>query len=228
MKRILIIISVILLFFSFSVSAYATDSDFEEIWNSTDEQTKEYLEDLGIVITQDSLVEDVHFNLEYTTPYQLGYKSIMVNISDICASGGEPKYVTIALSLPKDIQIDFIKEFYELPSPTKNVKDMKEYATRMCTFLFDNKEITKLFIKNNTDNDFTLLFQNFADNFLTSKTIQYKNRTVDEHTVKLMTTFFAYGIYSLIKQWLMEEIPKTPVELADLIIGSLNKDFSFI
>ncbi len=70
------------------------------------------LNDLGIVISQDSLVEDVHFSLEYTTPYQLGYKSVMVNISDICASGAIPKYITIALSLPKNIEEDFIKEFY--------------------------------------------------------------------------------------------------------------------
>ncbi len=48
MKRIFIIISVILLLFSFQVSAFAIDSDLEEVWNSTDEQTKEYLEDLGI------------------------------------------------------------------------------------------------------------------------------------------------------------------------------------
>lgn len=72
-----------------------------------------YLPDLGIVITQDSLVEDVHFKLNYTTPHQLGYKSAMVNISDICASGAIPKYLTIALSLPKNIDTDFIKGFYE-------------------------------------------------------------------------------------------------------------------
>lgn len=71
-----------------------------------------YLPDLGIVITQDSLVEDVHFKLSYTSPYQLGYKSAMVNISDICASGAEPKYLTIALSLPKYINEDFVQEFY--------------------------------------------------------------------------------------------------------------------
>lgn len=46
MKRILIIISVVLLILSFSVSAYAID--FDSVWASTDEQTKEYLEDLGI------------------------------------------------------------------------------------------------------------------------------------------------------------------------------------
>ena len=48
MKRIFIIISVILLLLSFSISAFAIDADLEEVWDSTDEQTKEYLEDLGI------------------------------------------------------------------------------------------------------------------------------------------------------------------------------------
>ena len=72
-----------------------------------------YLEDLGIVVSQDSLVEDIHFKTEYMTPYQLGFKSMMVNLSDISASGAEPKYVSIALSLPKTIENDFIKEFYE-------------------------------------------------------------------------------------------------------------------
>lgn len=72
-----------------------------------------YLKDLGIVITQDSLVEDVHFKRAYSTPYQLGYKSVMVNLSDVAASGAEAKYLTISLSLPTDIESDFVKNFYE-------------------------------------------------------------------------------------------------------------------
>lgn len=72
-----------------------------------------YLKDLGIVVTQDSLVEDVHFKLDYTSAFQLGYKSVMVNISDVCASGAEPKYLTISLSLPKYIDEDFVQEFYK-------------------------------------------------------------------------------------------------------------------
>jgi thiamine-monophosphate kinase len=71
------------------------------------------LKELGIVVSQDSLVEDVHFSLKYTTPYQLGYKSIMVNISDICASGAKPEYLTVSISLPKHINTDFVKKFYE-------------------------------------------------------------------------------------------------------------------
>ena len=56
-----------------------------------------YLKDLGIVVTQDSLVENVHFLRKKITPFQLGYKSVMVNISDIAASGGDPKYLTVSI-----------------------------------------------------------------------------------------------------------------------------------
>jgi len=72
-----------------------------------------YLKDLDIVVSQDSLVEDIHFLRKFITPYQLGYKSVMVNISDIAASGAEPGYLTISLSLPADIDENYVKEFYE-------------------------------------------------------------------------------------------------------------------
>ena len=70
------------------------------------------LKDFGIVVTQDSLVEDIHFRRDFATPYQIGYKSAMVNISDVCASGAEPKYLTVALSLPENITKEFVEEFY--------------------------------------------------------------------------------------------------------------------
>ena len=82
-----------------------------------------YLEDLGIVVTQDSLVEGVHFRQNFMSAWQLGYKSAAVNVSDVAASGAEPAYMTISLSLPSDIDENFIKEFYEgAKSACANVK----------------------------------------------------------------------------------------------------------
>ena len=72
-----------------------------------------YLKDLGIVISQDSLVEGVHFLREKIPPFSLGRKTSAVNISDICAAGAEPKYMTVSLSLPSDIDKNFIEEFYK-------------------------------------------------------------------------------------------------------------------
>lgn len=72
-----------------------------------------YLKDLNIVVTQDNFVEDVHFKKEWATPYQIGYKACVVNISDILASGAKPEYITVGLSVPNDIDDNFVKEFYK-------------------------------------------------------------------------------------------------------------------
>ena len=76
-----------------------------------------------MVISQDNLVEDIHFKMEYTTPYKLGWKAAMVNISDVCASGAKPVYLTVGLSLPPNTSEEFISEFYRgLKEACKNVK----------------------------------------------------------------------------------------------------------
>lgn len=84
-----------------------------------------YLRELGIVVTQDSLVEGVHFSREFASPYQIASKAIMVNLSDIFASGAIPKYFTISLSLPKDIGGNFVKEFYKACEDAANEYDFE-------------------------------------------------------------------------------------------------------
>lgn len=71
-----------------------------------------YLKDLGIVVTQDSLVEDIHFSTKFISAFDLGFKAVMVNVSDVAASGAEPKYLTVSLSLPSNVKGDFVEEFY--------------------------------------------------------------------------------------------------------------------
>jgi len=72
-----------------------------------------YLKDLEIVVSQDSLVEDVHFIKDKISPYSLGRKTAAVNISDICASGADPAYMTVSLSAPSNTPKSFIKKFYD-------------------------------------------------------------------------------------------------------------------
>ena len=72
-----------------------------------------YLKDFDLCITQDSLVENVHFSLKTTDAYTLGQKAVNVNLSDLAAAGAVPLFVTISLSLPKNKDIDFVKDFYK-------------------------------------------------------------------------------------------------------------------
>lgn len=64
------------------------------------------------LVSTDMLVEGVHFDLAFISPFQLGYKSLAVNLSDIAAMGGIPKHIVISIALSKKINIDFVKELY--------------------------------------------------------------------------------------------------------------------
>lgn len=66
----------------------------------------------SILITTDILIEGVHFQRKWIDPYRLGVKSLMVNLSDISAMGGTPKYFLISLGLPKDLSLSFFTNFY--------------------------------------------------------------------------------------------------------------------
>lgn len=64
------------------------------------------------LITSDMLLEGIHFDLSFTTFYQLGYKILSVNISDIFAMGGNPRYFLLSLGIPKNYDSKDIDELY--------------------------------------------------------------------------------------------------------------------
>lgn len=65
------------------------------------------------LLTTDMLVEGDHFNLGWQTPRQIGWKSVIVNISDIAAMGGLPTWGLLSIAFPDDITISFVDELFE-------------------------------------------------------------------------------------------------------------------
>lgn len=63
--------------------------------------------------TTDLLVEGVHFRLETTSAYDLGWKAMAVNASDIAGMGGRPRWATVSLALPATVPASWVTEFYE-------------------------------------------------------------------------------------------------------------------
>jgi thiamine-monophosphate kinase len=67
----------------------------------------------GVVVTQDALVEGVHFRLNWTTHRELGYKAAAVNLSDLAASGAEPEALLVTLAAPPNTAVEDVIELYE-------------------------------------------------------------------------------------------------------------------
>lgn len=66
-----------------------------------------------IVITTDMLVEGVHFDMVYTPLKHLGYKAVVVNVSDIYAMNAQPRQITISLAISSKYSVGAIEEIYE-------------------------------------------------------------------------------------------------------------------
>jgi thiamine-monophosphate kinase len=70
-------------------------------------------ENKSLLITTDLLIEGTHFLRDKITANDLGYKSIAVNLSDVAAMGGMPKYVFLSVALPKNIPSDWLENFID-------------------------------------------------------------------------------------------------------------------
>ena len=68
--------------------------------------------DSEVLVTTDMLMEGVHFDLTYIDLQHLGWKSAMVNISDIFAMNGTPRQMTVSLALSKRFTVEDMEQFY--------------------------------------------------------------------------------------------------------------------
>jgi thiamine-monophosphate kinase len=67
----------------------------------------------GLIVTQDALVEDVHFRLDWLSWRELGFRAAAVNLSDLAASGAEPEGLVVTLGVPRETGLDEVLALYE-------------------------------------------------------------------------------------------------------------------
>jgi thiamine-monophosphate kinase len=65
------------------------------------------------VVTTDLLIEDIHFDLMYTPLQHLGYKSVVVNLSDVYAMNAIPTQITLSIGVSNRFSVEALDEFYE-------------------------------------------------------------------------------------------------------------------
>ncbi len=69
--------------------------------------------DTDVVVSTDLLLEGVHFDLTYVPLKHLGYKSAVVNISDICAMNATPRQITVSLGISKRFTVEHMEQLYD-------------------------------------------------------------------------------------------------------------------
>jgi thiamine-monophosphate kinase len=67
----------------------------------------------ALVATCDGQVEGVHFSRQGTPPRSLGHRALAVNLSDVAAMGGRPRWALVALTLPPDLEVGWLDQLYD-------------------------------------------------------------------------------------------------------------------
>ena len=65
-----------------------------------------------LLLSADVLIEGVHFDLKYFSFYQIGWRAMAANLSDIAAMGGWPRYAIVTLGLPQNLKVESVETMY--------------------------------------------------------------------------------------------------------------------
>jgi thiamine-monophosphate kinase len=67
----------------------------------------------NLLLTTDMMVEGVHFDMRWTTPFQLGFKLVSANVSDVYAMGGRPQFLLLNFSAGSDAEVDTFQMIFD-------------------------------------------------------------------------------------------------------------------
>lgn len=151
-----------------------------------------------------------------------------ISVKELCNESGVNRstfyrHYQTTLDVFLDLQINISKDIFM--HTEKADLSPKEYLECVCTYLYENSDLIKIIIKNNSEE---LLIP--VLNGVLKKLIKDKNKTkeiedVDEEDLKLISAFLAGGGYNLIREWLIGDIKKTPKEVADVILLFINYEY---
>lgn len=89
-----------------------TPSNASTIVGVGDDCAQLHYPDHEVLVTTDMLMEGIHFDLTYTDMQYLGYKSAMVNLSDVFAMNCQPRQLTVSLAIDKRFSVEDVEAFY--------------------------------------------------------------------------------------------------------------------
>ena len=148
-----------------------------------------------------------------------------INVSELCRVAGINratfyKHYAIPQDVLRDIQQDVVKEIKAMAPGERTAETAKAYLSDICAYLYANRPLICILLKTNTDEELVAMFSEANRRYWG----QYQQHvSMDEDSVQLMVTFFSSGGYYLIRQWLLEDVRKTPDEVSDLVFRFVTR-----
>lgn len=147
-----------------------------------------------------------------------------INVSELCAEAGINRATFYRhYALPRDVLVQMQAQFVEAMRSSLDTpalyREPYRYVEKMCTCLYENAELVRIFIRNNSEEDIIALFDGFFLELLRENRSITGDRSLDRDESKLISAYMAGGGYFMLRRWLLEGIDKSPQEIAGLVLS---------
>lgn len=149
-----------------------------------------------------------------------------VKVTELCREAGINRATFYRhYTAPRDVLLDMEAEFDAKLSATYTAADKQDFPRTieaLTTHLHCHRALLKVFLQNNSVDEFLLLLTKIFDICIRGTEGFSYLAEADEESLKLLTAYITGGGYYMLRQWLLEDIQKSPQEIAALVLRLMN------
>lgn len=145
-----------------------------------------------------------------------------INVSELCRAAGVNRATFYRhYDSPREVVLDIAMDMYRDMQRTvkipANLAEGEIFLEALCDYFYRRRKLIKILIRCNTDEDLARIIRDFGNAFWEARDEVRELQGMDKDSVRLAVTYLGYGGYYLLRQWIMEDIPKSSKEIARLI-----------
>lgn len=145
-----------------------------------------------------------------------------IHINELCAESGINRatfyrHYKAIHDVLVDVERDFIKHATPTSKHPRNLSEAKKMLEGTCTYIYEHADTARLLFLCSSEEDMTRrineLFYCFVELHKNEATIS----DVDKDSLRMIFSFMSGGGYTMLRQWILEDIPKTPQEITEIL-----------
>lgn len=151
-----------------------------------------------------------------------------ISVSALCRTAGINRTTFYHhYQTPNDVLIamenEIVEEIRQYSAPVHSVQPAMQLGCDICNCLYRHADTLRVLFRCNIDAHLSTIISGMNQSLLMLQETQPDTIALDADSLRLTATFLGSGGYYLIRQWLLEEINKTPEEIAALLLGIISK-----
>ena len=152
-----------------------------------------------------------------------------ISVTALCKEAGINRatfynHYTSPPALLNEMELQFVSELEELGSAPTSVDDIFNCLEQYCIKLKENSALVSILVCYHADHDIEDVLTGMAEYYGKNR-LDINKTNLDDDTIHLVSTFLYSGCYTLVREWLLRDIQKTPKEIATLILSMISRDY---